>query len=150
LKKLTKLAIGSDHAGYSYKNIIAEWLSSLGYEIEDLGTYSAESCDYPDYAFRVAESVSEGRNDLGILICGTGIGMSMSANKVKGIRAATCWSVDSARLAREHNNANILAFGARLIPLDLAKEIIIAFLNSEFQQGRHLRRVKMIDEYDNV
>lgn len=150
MKKLTKLAIGSDHAGYSYKNIIAEWLSSLGYEIEDLGTYSAESCDYPDYAFRVAESVSEGRNDLGILICGTGIGMSMSANKVKGIRAATCWSVDSARLAREHNNANILAFGARLIPLDLAKEIIIAFLNSEFQQGRHLRRVKMIDEYDNV
>lgn len=142
-----KIAIGCDHAGYNYKNEIISWLSSLGHTIEDFGSFMPESCDYPIFAFKVAKNVSEGISEIGILICGTGIGMSIAANKVRGIRAANCWSVESARLAREHNNANILTFGARLISLETAKDIVISFISSKFQQGRHLKRVKLIDDY---
>lgn len=142
-----KIAIGCDHAGYIYKNEIISWLSSLGHIIEDFGTFSPESCDYPIFAFKVARNLSEGKSEIGILICGTGIGMSIAANKVRGIRAAACWNIDSARLAREHNNANILTFGARLISLETSKDIVKTFINSKFQQGRHLIRVKLIDDY---
>jgi len=139
-----KIAIGSDHAGFEVKNIIKSFLAELGHEVKDFGCESSESCDYPDYAYPLACEVATGNFDFGILICGSGIGMSIVANKVEGIRAANCCSVEMARLARQHNDANVLTFGARLIPIELAKEIVSAFLEESFEGGRHQRRVGKI------
>jgi ribose 5-phosphate isomerase B len=139
-----KIAIGSDHAGFEVKNIIKSFLAELGHEVKDFGCESSDSCDYPDYAYPLAREVAAGNFDFGILICGSGIGMSIVANKVEGIRAANCCSVEMARLARQHNDANVLTFGARLIPIELAKEIVSAFLEESFEGGRHQRRVGKI------
>ncbi len=138
------IAVGSDHAGFSYKERTKEFVTSLGWRVRDFGTTSPESADYPDYGHRVAEAVASGEADYGILICGTGIGMSIVANKHRGIRAANVESVQAARLARAHNNANILAFGERLVPWETAQEIITVFLSTPFEGGRHQRRVDKI------
>ncbi len=139
-----KIAIGSDHAGFELKTEMIHFLKQSGYEVVDFGCKSSESCDYPDFAFPLAKDVSAGKYDFGILICGSGIGMSIVANKVAGIRAANCCTVEMARLARKHNDANVLTFGARLLPPELAKEIITAFLNETFEGGRHQRRINKI------
>jgi ribose 5-phosphate isomerase B len=141
-----KISLGSDHAAYEYKQAIAEFLKEKGYEIMDFGTHSPESCDYPEFAKAAAEAVASGECDCGIIMCGTGIGMSITANKVKGIRSANCITEEMARLAREHNNANVLNFGARLVSMDLAKKITDTFLTTEFAGDRHQRRVQMIHD----
>jgi ribose 5-phosphate isomerase B len=140
-----KISLAADHAGYEYKKELIQWLESRGYKIDDFGCYSSESCDYPDYALPAARAVSLGECNYGIIICGTGIGMAITANKVRGVRAANCCTPEMAKLARSHNNANVLTFGARLIGLELAKDIIRAFLETEFEGGRHLRRVDKIE-----
>ncbi len=144
------IAIGADHAGYEYKEKIKDLLRSLGYDVKDYGTSSAESTDYPDYAHKVAEAVSKGEAQNGILICGTGIGMSIVANKHAGVRAANVESVEAARLAREHNDANILAVGARITPWETVREIVKTFLAATFQGGRHQRRVDKIHALTNL
>lgn len=143
---MIKIAIGSDHAGFIHKRELAEWLRSRGYQVEDYGAFSEESTDYPDYAVKVAHAVANGDCQMGILLCGTGIGMAITANKVAGIRAANCCSVEMARLAREHNDANILTLGARLLSVEEVKEITAVFLQTPFAGGRHLRRVKKITQ----
>lgn len=141
-----KIAIGADHGGVVYKQKIIEWLLSKGYEVKDYGTKSTDSCDYPLYAKPVAQSVSKGECERGILICGTGIGMSIVANKVKGIRAALCSDLFSAKATREHNNSNILCMGARVIDLELALQIVELWLNTPFSEDeRHIRRIGMIE-----
>ncbi len=141
-----KIAIGADHGGYEYKNNIIDLLKNKGYEVKDFGTYSNESCDYPEFAKKVAESVANGNFDRGILICGTGIGMSIVANKFKGIRAALCSDTFSAKATREHNNSNILCMGARVISFEKAEEITRIWLETEFsQEERHIRRINMIE-----
>ena len=139
-----KIALGSDHAGFEYKVKIIEWLKENDYQVLDFGAFSSDSVDYPDYAFPTAEAVSAGIAHYGILICGTGIGMSITANKIEGIRAALCCSPEVAKLSREHNNANLLALGSRMIPIEKAIEIVKAFLDSEFEGGRHMIRVEKI------
>jgi len=139
-----RVAIGSDHAGFEMKESLKEYVKSLGHEVEDFGAPSADPVDYPDIGYRAAKEVASGRFARGVLICGTGIGMSIVANKVPGVRAALAGDVESARLAREHNNANVLALGARIIGLDLAREIVRIFLETEFAGGRHARRVDKI------
>ncbi len=140
-----KIAIGSDHGGFRYKGMIEEYLKSKGVEFVDVGTNSAESCDYPVYAKKVAEKVANGEVDRGILICGTGIGMSITANKVKGIRASLCGDTFSARATRAHNNSNILCLGERVIGENLALDIVDIWLNTPFEGGRHQRRIDMIE-----
>ena len=144
-----KLAIGSDHVGLELKPIIIDYLKELGHEVEDFGPYTAERTDYPVYGKKVAEEVVSGNFDLRILICGTGVGISIAANKVKGIRAVVCSEPYSAKLSREHNNTNILAFGARVIGSELAKMIVKEWLDAEFEGERHANRVKMISEIEN-
>lgn len=140
-----RIAIGSDHAGFHLKKEIAELLEEISYEYHDFGTYGTESCDYPDYAEEVAEAVADDRFERGILICATGIGMSMSANKVQGIRAALCQDIFSARRSREHNNANVLCLGAEVLGVGLALEIVETWLITEFSgEERHCRRVEKI------
>ena len=139
-----KIAIGCDHIGYPLKLHIIGYLQEKGYEIIDRGTDSAERCDYPVYGYRVAEDVVNGRADRGILICGTGVGISLAANKVPGIRAAVCSEAYTAALARAHNNANIVAFGARVIGEAVAEQIVDAFLTTEFEAGRHQKRIDML------
>ncbi len=139
-----RIAIGSDHAGYHLKEIIKSHLAASNVEVEDLGTSSDASVDYPDYAAAVAGRVASGESDRGILICGTGIGMAISANKVHGIRAASVESLESARLSRAHNDANVLTLGARITPPDLALQIVQTFLATPFDGGRHQRRVDKI------
>lgn len=139
-----KIAIASDHAGFSYKNEISEWLSENKHRIIDFGTNSEESTDYPDHAYPAAKAVSEGKADIGIIICGSGIGMSIVANKVKGIRAACCCTPEMAHMARFHNDANVLTFGQRFIDIDTAKKMTREFLETEFEGGRHTRRVDKI------
>ena len=142
--------IGADSAGYTLKEEIKEHLTSLGYEYVDLGTDSTASCHYPEFAALVCERVQERLTDsFGILICGTGIGMSMCANKHKGIRAALCGDTYSARMTRAHNDANVLCMGARVIGSCLATDIVDAFLSSEFEGGRHAIRVSMIMDTEN-
>ncbi len=143
-----KLAIGSDHGGYALKEKIKDYLLNNGYNVEDFGCFSEESTDYPDYALKVAEAVSCGEFDAGILICGTGIGISIAANKVKGIRAALCHDGLTARLAKQHNNANILCMGGRTTGIETAKDIVDNWLNSEFEGGRHLRRINKITDIE--
>jgi ribose 5-phosphate isomerase B len=140
-----KYFIGTDHAGFEVKPFVIEYLKNKGYEVEDLGTYSTESVDYPDYAHKVAEAVLANPGSMGILICGSGIGMSLAANKHKGIRAALCHDHYTASMARKHNDANILCFGARIVGLGEIESILDGWLNSEFEGGRHERRVKKID-----
>ncbi len=144
-----KISIGSDHAGFELKEKIKEYLLNAGYVCEDFGTKNTESVDYPDFALRVAESVAEKKSDKGILICGSGIGMSMAANKVPGIRAALCCNAEMARLSREHNDANVLTIGARLIDKETAKKIVRVWLATEFAGGRHLQRINKIKEIEN-
>lgn len=142
------IAIGSDHAGFELKEKIKKYLLELEHEYEDFGTNSNDSVDYPDFASKVAESVARKECDRGILICGAGIGMSMVANKVPGVRAALCCDTEMARLSREHNDANVLTFGARLINENTAKEIIRVWLTTEFSGGRHSRRVNKIKDIE--
>lgn len=141
-----KIAIGSDHAGFYLKEDIKKYLEEKGIEVIDKGTTSASRVDYPDYGHAVGHEVIDNNLDFGIAICGSGIGISIAANKVKGIRAALCSEPYSAKLARRHNDANVLAMGARLIGLDMAKEIVDAFLSEEFEGGRHTNRVSKIEE----
>lgn len=139
-----KIGLASDHAAFHLKTILIDWLSSKGYETIDYGTHSDDSVDYPDFALAAAKAVAENQVDFGIIMCGTGIGMSIVSNKVTGIRAALCCSTQMAELARKHNNANILNMGARLIDPELAKKITETFLNAQFEGGRHKRRVEKI------
>ena len=137
------ISIGCDHAGVEYKTKIIEFLEKEGYQILDVGAHGKESVDYPDYAHLVAEEVLAGA-DFGILICGSGNGVSMAANKHKGIRAALCWSKEITKLARQHNDANIISIPARFITLNTTTQIIKTFLNETFEGGRHQRRVEKI------
>lgn len=143
-----KLAIGSDHVGFELKPIIIEYVRELGHEIEDLGTFSSERTDYPQYGKKVAEEVASGNFDAGILICGTGVGISISANKVNGIRAVVCSEPYSAKLSKEHNNTNILAFGSRVVGSELAKMIVKEWLNALFEEERHAHRIEMIHQIE--
>ena|SRR3972149_4236770 len=145
MSKNLNLAIAGDHAGYELKEQLKEFLREKGYTIKDLGTYSDESTDYPDYAHPLADAVEKKEVDFGILMCGSGNGINMTANKHKGVRAALCWKEDLAKLARQHNNANIVSLPARFISFQEAKNIVIAFLNTEFEGGRHKKRVDKID-----
>ena len=144
-----KIALGCDHGGYAMKEDIKKQLEGLGHEVKDCGTYSTESCDYPIYGEKVGRAVADGQADLGIAICGTGVGISLAANKVKGIRACVCSEPYTAKLSRVHNNSNVLAFGARVVGSELAKMITEAWLDAEFEGGRHERRVNMIMEIEN-
>ncbi|HYX52611.1 MAG TPA: ribose 5-phosphate isomerase B [Candidatus Limnocylindrales bacterium] len=139
-----KIALGADHAGFELKNQIKTHLAEKGIETADLGTNSGESVDYPDYAAAVAEEVSKGQSDLGILVCGSGIGMAISANKIHGIRAANACSEYEAQMCREHNNANVLALGARILSANQAVKIVDKWLATTFAGGRHERRVEKI------
>lgn len=139
-----RIAIGSDHAGYPLKEALKRELKGTGVEVEDVGTEDETSTDYPDYAERVAGQVVSGRSDRGILICGTGIGMAMAANKVRGIRAASVTDETGARLARQHNDANVLTLGGRVTPPDTAARLVRIFLDTPFEGGRHQRRVDKI------
>ena len=138
-----KISIASDHGGFRLKESIVSLLKEQGYEVVDHGTNSAESVNYPDYARVVTDDIAAGRSEFGILICGTGIGMSMAANRNNRIRAAVCCNEYSARMSREHNNANILCLGERVIGPGLAAEIVTAWLRTEFAGGRHLQRIRM-------
>lgn len=137
-----KIAICSDHAGFELKGVIEEWLTANGYQYEDFGTFSAESCDYADFAHPAAEAVESGKCYPGIAMCGSGNGISMTLNKHQGIRAAICWNTELAALARQHNNANFVVLPARFIPQDLAIEIVKTYLSTEFEGGRHERRIE--------
>ncbi len=144
-----KIAIGNDHAALDLKWEIADYIKELGYEAVNFGTDTSESCDYPVFGEKVARAVAAGEADCGILICGTGVGISLAANKVKGIRCAVCSEPVTARLVKQHNNANIIAFEARIVGSETAKEIVKAYLDAEFLGGRHADRVAMIMELEN-
>ena len=139
-----KIVMGSDHAGLSLKVKIIEHLNDRGIEVVDVGTYTTDSCNYPDYATALCKKIQAGEVELGILVCGTGIGMSMAANKHKGIRAAACSDTFSARLTRMHNDANVLCFGERVVGMGLACDLVDNFIDAEFEGGKHARRVDMI------
>ncbi|GAE87287.1 ribose 5-phosphate isomerase B [Acetivibrio straminisolvens] len=143
-----KIGIGSDHGGYNLKREIIDFLKKREYEVIDFGTYGTDSVDYPDFGLKVAEAVKGGECDRGIVVCGTGVGISISANKVPGIRAAVCTNSYMARMSREHNDANILALGERVVGLDLALDIVDTWLKAEFQGGRHSARVGKIGEIE--
>ena len=145
-EKKMKIVIGADHGGYLAKQAIIEYLQGQGYKVEDLGTHSEESCDYPDIAKEVAKAVAQEQLTLGVLICGTGIGMSIAANKVPGIRASLCHDTYSARMTRAHNDSNILCLGARVTGLGLMFDIVDAYLQSSFIGGRHATRVEKIEQ----
>ena len=139
-----KIALGCDHGGYELKQFIMKTLEKLGYEYEDFGCYSLESCDYPDFGAAAARAVAEGKCDRGIVICTTGIGISIAANKIKGIRCAHCADCLEAEMTRRHNNTNMLAMGAGIIGQNLAMDIVDTWLATEFEGGRHQRRVDKI------
>lgn len=141
-----KIAIGSDHAGFHLKEILTAYLKQKGFEVQDFGAYSEERADYPDFAHQVALSVGKNENEVGLLMCGTGNGINMTANKHKGIRSALCWNPEVAALARQHNDANILTLPARCITSEEAKKIVDAFFSASFEGGRHTDRVKKISE----
>ena len=144
-----KIAIGNDHSAVELKNIIVDFLKEKGIEVLNLGTDSSESCDYPVYGEKVGRAVVSGEADLGIAICGTGLGISLAANKVKGVRACVCSEPYTAKLSRMHNNSNVLAFGARVVGSELAKMITEAWLDAKFEGGRHERRVQMLMDIEN-
>jgi len=141
-----RIAIGNDHVAVEMKKEIAAYLESLGHEVINMGTDSTERCDYPVYGEKVARAVAEGRAERGIAICGTGVGISLAANRVPGIRAVVCSEPYSAALSRQHNNTNVLSFGARVIGAELAKLIVKSWLDAEFEGGRHAERVRMLDD----
>lgn len=143
-----RIAIGSDHAGYESKERAKREIEALGFSVEDMGTNSAESVDYPDFGAAVGRAVADGEAVRGVVICGSGIGISMAANKVAGVRAALCWNEETARLARQHNDANVLCLGARFIAPELAARMIRAFLETEFDGGRHQQRVEKLSRLD--
>ncbi len=143
MKKLS-IAIGSDHAGFELKEKVVEWLNSSNFVAKDFGTFSKESVDFPDFAHAVASEVENGKFNIGILICGTGIGVDMTANKHQGIRSALCWNKEVSKLAKRHNNANIICLPGRLISIEEAIEILEVFFNTEFEGGRHKRRIDKI------
>ena len=143
-----RIALASDHAGYAEKERLKGVLTDLGIEFDDLGTVSEDSVDYPDYARKVAEQVAQGHVEQGLLVCGSGTGMAITANKVPGVRAAVAWSEEIARLARQHNNANVLAIGARTTPPDAIPKIVRAWFETQFEGGRHAARVEKISEVE--
>ena len=143
-----RIALASDHAGYPLKERVKEWLDEYGHEIRDFGTGSPESCDYPDHALPAARAISTGECDRGIFICGTGLGMSIAANKVPGIRAALCTNAYVARMGRLHNDANVLVLGSRVLGEGLAGDIVQAFLVTEFEGGRHSKRLEKIRKFE--
>lgn len=138
------IAIGCDHAGFEYKEAISKMLAAAGWQVSDKGTYSLDSVDYPDFAHPVAQMVEDGAAATGILVCGSGNGVCMAANKHKGIRAALCWTEELALLARTHNNANVLCLPSRFVPYELAEKMVAAFLATAFEGGRHEKRVNKI------
>ena len=143
-----KIALASDHGGYKLKETIKEFLKKENIEYIDFGAYSEESVDYPDFALKAAESIVKGETDRGIFICGTGIGISIAANKIPGIRAALCYNIFAAEMSRRHNNANVLALGGRVIGEELAKAIVKKWLETPFDGGRHERRINKISEIE--
>jgi ribose 5-phosphate isomerase B len=145
-----RIALGADHAGFEEKEKIKATLDELGVEYVDMGTDSADSVDYPDYAKKVAEAVSKGEFDQGLLVCGSGTGMAIAANKVKGVRAAVAWSPEIARLARQHNNANILSLPARFMSDNDAAGVVKAWFDADFEGGRHEKRVEKITEIEKT
>ncbi len=145
-----RIALGADHAGFHAKETIKKFLEQAGYPVDDVGTWSEESVDYPDFALAVAERVASGKDQLGILACGTGMGMAITANKVPGIRAAVAHDPMTARLAREHNDANVLTLGGRVVDDTMAIAIVRDFLNTKFAGGRHQRRIDKISELDQA
>lgn len=144
-----KIIIGVDHGGFEIKDQIISHLEAKGFSVTDVGTYSAESCDYPLIAHELCKRIQSGEAPIGILICGTGIGMSIAANKHKGIRAACCSDTFSARLTRVHNDANVLCFGARVVAIGLALDLVDSFVDAEFEGDRHIKRVSMLEEIEN-
>jgi len=143
-----KISLGADHRGFEVKNKVKEYLKEKGHDVTDFGTNSEDSVDYPDFAFQVSESVAKGESDRGILFCWTGIGMCIAANKVKGVRAASCLSKEAAQLTRAHNDSNVLCISAKFTPEDQLFEIIDTWLETEFEGGRHTKRVEKIKEYE--
>ena len=143
-----KIALASDHAGFAEKEKLKPLLQELGLEVHDLGTVSEDSVDYPDYAARVGKEVSSGQADQGLLVCGSGTGMAIAANKIPGVRAAVAWNEESARLARQHNDANVLSVGSRTTPETEIPNIVRTFFTTKFDGGRHAARVKKIEELD--
>ncbi|MBR2381101.1 MAG: ribose 5-phosphate isomerase B [Clostridia bacterium] len=143
------IVLGADHGGFELKNIIKAHLENSGFTVIDVGTNSADSCDYPIFASRLCKKIQVGEAELGILVCGTGIGMSMAANKHKGIRAACCSDTFSARLTRLHNDANVLCLGARVLGAGLALDLVNEFVNAEFEGDRHIKRLSLIEDIEN-
>lgn len=143
-----KIAIGADHAGYEVKEQIKKQLEDMNLEVEDLGTNSTESVDYPDFGAAVGREVASGKADEGIVVCGSGIGIAIAANKIHGIRAAQAWNEETARLAREHNNANVLSIGARVLPAEEIPKIVKAWFDAKFAGGRHEGRVEKISKLE--
>ena len=143
-----KIALGADHAGFEEKEKLKKTLDELGVEYEDLGTNSLDSVDYPDYAAKVGRAVASGEVDEGIVVCGSGIGIAIAANKIHGVRAAQAWNEETARLAREHNDANVLSIGARVIPEEEIPKIVKAWFDAKFEGGRHVGRVEKIMELE--
>lgn len=139
-----KIAIGADHAGFEYKEKIAAYLTVKGIQVQDFGTFSTDSVDFPDFAHPTASAVENSEAEFGILICGSGQGVNMTANKHQGVRSALCWNTDIARLTRQHNNANIIALPARFVALEYAIEMVDTFLSTDFEGGRHEKRVGKI------
>ena len=147
---MTSVALGADHAGWELKEALKAWLFDQGHQVLDFGTHSPDPVDYPDYAAQVAEAVAVAKVERGILVCGTGIGMAITANKVPGVRAATCSDLYTARMSREHNDANVLALGARITARDAAIEILDTWLSVPFAGGRHVRRVEKLADLERV
>jgi ribose 5-phosphate isomerase B len=145
-----KIAAGADHAGYEAKEHLKRWLAERGHTVDDLGTHGSASVDYPDFAARVAKAVAAGTADLGLLICGSGIGMSIAANKVSGVRAAHCTDPYQGRVARQHNGANVLCMGARVSGLGVMEDTLQAFLDHTFEGGRHAARVEKIHRLESI
>ena len=143
-----RIAIASDHAAFALKAELRDWLTAQGHEVSDLGPDSEASVDYPDYARKVGDEVASGHVDQGLLVCGSGTGMAIAANKVPGVRAAVAWNEETARLARQHNDANVLCIGARFIPADEAARMIRVFMETEFDGGRHAERVEKLTKLD--
>ncbi len=143
------IAIGADHAGYEAKEVLKKYLESKGVEYKDFGTYGKDSCHYPIFAEKVARSVATHESEKGILVCGSGIGVSIAANKVKGIRAALCYEPELVEMSRKHNDANVICFGARFSDTKKMQEMIDIFLNTDFEGGRHTDRVKLISDIEN-
>ncbi len=143
-----KIALAADHAGFEEKEKVKKMLEELGVAFEDMGTYSCDAVDYPDYARKVGEAVAGGQFDRGLLVCGSGTGMAIAANKVPGVRAAVAWNEDIARLSRQHNDANVLSLPARFVPQDEIDKIVKAWLSADFEGGRHGRRVEKIEQIE--